>query len=57
MVERRIRHLSETRLIDDLAHLGQLLAAGVSRKFRFINASVAAFVGAVLLAFVAMAGS
>ena len=55
--ERRIRHLSETRLIDDLAYLAQLLAVGVSRKFRFINASVAAFVGAVLLAFVAMTGS
>jgi hypothetical protein len=42
--------LNEARLIDDLARLAHLLASGLASKFRFINASLAALVVAIVAA-------
>jgi hypothetical protein len=49
-----IADLSETEVIADLARLAHLLAANLSAKFRYVNISLAALIGAIVTAFAAV---
>ena len=50
-----IATLDEAALLDDLARLAHLLASGLASKFRYVNASLAALVVAIVAAFGALA--
>jgi hypothetical protein len=49
-----IADLSETEVIADLARLAHLLASNLTAKFRYVNISLAALIGAILTAFAAL---
>ena len=49
-----IARLDEHRALADLAQLAHLLATGITRKFRYVNFSLAALVLAVVCAFLAL---
>jgi hypothetical protein len=49
-----IAALTEAEVIADLAHLAHLLAGNLSAKFRYVNISLAALIGAIVAAFAAV---
>jgi hypothetical protein len=50
-----IATLTEAEVIADLARLAHLLAGNLSAKFRYVNISLAALIGAIVTAFAAVA--
>ena len=49
-----IADLTETEVIADLARLAHLLAANLTAKFRYVNISLVALIGAIAMAFAAV---
>jgi hypothetical protein len=47
-----IADLSEDAIIDELAQLAHLLASNLPTKFRYVNLSLAALIGAIVTAFI-----
>jgi hypothetical protein len=52
---RGVATLDEATMLDDLTRLAHLLASGLASKFRYVNASLAALVVAIVAAFGALA--